>query len=145
MCGEPLSFWLCTAGKHIDLKISSTACWRGYVGSWKVIDERLYLTKVSGCSADGSRLNIQNLFPGFSKRVFAHWFTGEVRCPYGKILHYIHMGYASTYEQDLFLTFSKGILISKRIVSNGVGKEGDSEGYGLAAFTTLPVDNKYNR
>ena len=50
------------------------------------------------------------------------------------------MGYGSTFEKDLYLTFKKGMLVAKRVITNGVGKEGDPEGYGVAAFTTFPVD-----
>jgi hypothetical protein len=58
------------------------------------------------------------------------------------MLDYVHMGYASTYEKDLYFQFSKGVLVSTRTVTNGVGEKGDPEGYGVAAFTTFPVGNR---
>ena len=39
------------------------------------------------------------------------WYTGEM-------LRYVHMGYASVYETDIFLEFEKGVLINKRVVDN---------------------------
>jgi len=36
----------------------------------------------------------------------------------GKELEYVHMGYGSIYERDLFLKFEKGKLIGKRVVDN---------------------------
>ena len=45
--------------------------------------------------------------------VFAHWFTGELRCPQGEQLEYIHMGYSSTYEYDLLMEFKQGVLVKK--------------------------------
>jgi hypothetical protein len=57
-------------------------------------------------------------------------------------LNYVHGGYASTYEKDLFLTFSKGVLVSERTVVNGQSQEPGPEGYGVAAFTTYPLGNK---
>jgi hypothetical protein len=140
MCSQPLDYWLCTAGKDIDFQSTSTACWRGYTGTWKVINDRLYLASLNGTGRDGSKLRMKDLFPDHSKGVFAHWFSGEVRCPFGKMLDYVHMGYGSTFEKDLYLTFKKGMLVAKRVITNGVGKEGDPEGYGVAAFTTFPVD-----
>jgi hypothetical protein len=83
---------------------------------------------------------MKDLFPDHAKGVFAHWFSSEVRCPFGKMLDYVHMGYGSTFENDLYLTFKKGMLVAKRVITNGVGKEGDPEGYGVAAFTTFPVN-----
>jgi len=141
MCNEPLDFWLCTEGKHIALQANSSACWRGYIGTWKVIADRLYLIKFKGYSTDGVKLNLVDLFPGYPDKVFAHWFSEEVRCPFGKLLDYVHMGYASTYENDLYLTFKKGILISKRIVKNGIGEAGAHEGYGVGAFTLFNNDH----
>ena len=123
MCAEPLDFWLSDAGKHINFQMRSTACWRGYVGTWKIISNHLYLSRLYGYLEDGRRISRKDLFPKNPKGVFAHWFTEEVRCPMGELLNYEHMGYMSTYEKDLYLNFSNGILISKRVVVNGVGKD----------------------
>jgi hypothetical protein len=142
MCSNPLNLWLCSGGADIRFGLASTACWRGYVGTWKIINSRLYLIDISANSEDGKELSVEDLFPGYGERVFAHWFSGEVRCPQGKLLNYVHGGYASTYEKDLFLTFSKGVLVSERIVVNGASSEAGPEGYGVAAFTTYPLGNK---
>ena len=139
MCSEPLRFWLKVAGQHIQFGRMSTACWRGYQGTWKVINDRLYLVDIQATDVAGNPMNIEDLFPGYSNGVFAHWFSGEIRCPQGKMLDYVHMGYGSTYEKDFFLTFSKGVLISQRQVINGEGKAFDSDGYGVAAYTTFPA------
>ena len=48
-------------------------------------------------------------------------------------------GYASTYEKDIFLTFKKGVLVSERTHVNGVGESGSPEGYGISAFTVMPI------
>jgi hypothetical protein len=139
MCTEPLGFWLRSNGRKIRFGMSSTACWRGYIGSWEIINDRLYLVGIDASSEDGRPITLDDLFPGYSNGVFAHWVTREVRCPQGKMLDYVHMGYASTYEMDLYLTFSKGYLISKRLVTNGKGKDGDSEGYGVVAHSHFPI------
>jgi hypothetical protein len=62
-------------------------------------------------------LTVDFLFPG-QKEVFASWFTGTIRIPQGKQLNYIHAGYMSVYEEDLFLEFEAGILKSTNIVDN---------------------------
>ena len=60
---------------------------------------------------------MQNLFPDKDK-VFAGWFNGEIKIPEGKMLHYEHQRYLSIFENDLFLQFEKGLLISQREVDN---------------------------
>jgi len=139
MCSEPLGFWLSANGRNLRFAMSSTACWRGYIGSWKIINDRLYLVGFEAHSEEGAPLGIEDLFPGYEKGVFAHWVTREVRCPQGKMLDYVHMGYASTYEMDLYLTFSRGYLVSKRLETNGKAKEDSAEGYGVAAHVSFPV------
>jgi hypothetical protein len=50
--------------------------------------------------------------------VFAGWVSGIIRVPMGKMLRYVHMGYASVYRKDMFLSFSSGILKETRVVRN---------------------------
>lgn len=83
--------------------------------------------------------NLGTIFPGFPERVFAHWYSGTLRIPKGKMLEYEHMGYASTYERDLFITLEKGIVKGTRIKQNGVAEDPNApEGYGIGAMTVFP-------
>jgi hypothetical protein len=70
--------------------------------------------------------------------VFAHWFSGRLRIPQGKLLEYVHGGYASTYERDVLLTLKNGVVISQEVRVNGQGDEDSPEGYRIAAMTTWP-------
>ena len=119
MCEEPLGSYFSQGGKDPGFESMNTACWRGYVGEWEVIDDRLYLVGLEGGLNDGTDASIETVFPGFPDRVFAHWYTGKVRIPQGKLLDYVHMGYESIYERDLFLTFERGVLVDKKVVTNG--------------------------
>ncbi len=100
-----------------NLKVCSTACWRGYVGSWEIDEDKLFLVGLEGFSKENEELSLDNLFPNQNK-VFAEWFTGEIKIPQGKMLHYEHMGYMSIFERDLFFEFEKGTLIKKREIDN---------------------------
>ena len=64
-------------------------------------------------------ISLSDLFPGHEK-VFAHWFTGELRCPQGAQLEYMHMGYGSVYEYDLLMDVKQGVLVNKHARHNGV-------------------------
>lgn len=82
-------------------------CWRGYVASWEIIDDCLFFTAIDGVYRwDGP-------FP-----VFAHWVTGVLRIGQGELLHYVHMGFGSRYEQDLLLDVRQGRLVGHAIRDN---------------------------
>lgn len=55
---------------------------------------------------------------GTSEPVFAAWVSGTIRVPRGNLLNYVHAGYASVFEEDLFLGFEKGILVNTRVQKN---------------------------
>ena len=110
MCTEPLSDYFKLVGEKPDFELQHTACRRGYEGTWEICDRRLYLIDLSGITKTGETVSLGSLFPDFAKRVFANWYTGTVRLPQGKMLEYIHGGYASIYERDLFIEFDKGAV-----------------------------------
>lgn len=110
MCTEPLSQFVKRGGDIPEFAGYCSALWRGYIGTWEVIGTRLYLVGIDGTLIDGKEATLEDLFPGYPGRVFAHWFSGEVRLPQGELLNYVHMGYGSTFERDLLLTFKKGCL-----------------------------------
>ena len=139
MCSEPLSDYFSLAGIRPGFESNCTALWRGYVGEWEILDGRMYLTRLSGTLEDGTEATLETFFPGFRERVFAHWFSGRVRVPQGKMLDYVHMGYASTYERDLFLDIEHGVLRGSSMRENGTSPEPDApEGYSVGAMTVFP-------
>lgn len=116
MAAEPLNQYLQNIN-DIKFVSPSTACWRGYYGQWEIKDSKLYLIGLKAYIEGYREVGINYLFPG-QKEVFANWFNGEIRIPQGEMLEYVHMGYASMYESDLFLVFEKGILVNQYHVDN---------------------------
>lgn len=112
---EPLYPYL--KSKQITFKASSTACWRGYTGDWIIEDGKLYLVGLRACIQNYEEVGLDYLFPGQTK-VFADWFSGEIRIPHGKMMQYVHQGYASLYEKELFLEIEKGIVIKEHEIDN---------------------------
>ena len=115
---EPLSDYFAQMGHQPEFQGRSTACWRGYVGQWEILLDRLYLVGISATYADGTGVGLDSLFPGFTDRVFAHWYTGVINIPKGKLIKYVHMGYLSQYEQDLFLAVENGIVVETQLRDN---------------------------
>ena len=143
MCTNPLSDYFAMGGFSPKFQSTSTALWRGYVGSWEILDERLYLIGLDGILEDGTDASLATVFPEFPDRVFAHWYSGTIRIPQGKQLKYVHMGYGSTFERDLLLDIDRGVVVSTRVRNNG-SADSDSapEGYEVGAMTVFPRNAK---
>jgi hypothetical protein len=106
-------------GKLPKSEVVSTALWRGYVATWEVKDHKLLLMDVgilksvpeksgSGFSTELTSV-MEQIFPG-KKEVFAEWYSGNIIIPDGKLVHYVHMGYASTYSKYILLRVEKGAV-----------------------------------
>ena len=120
MCTEPLGDYFALAGIEPRFEVSCTALWRGYVGEWAVIEGRLYLIGISGTLEGDTPATLETFFPGFPDRVFAHWYSGQVRLPQGRQLEYVHGGYGSTYEQDLLIDFDQGLVSQTTLRHNSL-------------------------
>jgi hypothetical protein len=119
---EPLAPFLDALPEPLEFEDFTTACWRRYVGRWEIIDGRLYLVGIKAHWRDGTPVRLEQLFPGYGQRVFAHWFTGIIRSAQGEHLKYVHMGYGSTYERDLLLYFTDGVLFKTETRYNTLPK-----------------------
>lgn len=118
MCTEPLNAYFRMTGEKPDFEWPHSGCIRGYEGTWEISDGKLYLNQLSGITKAGETVNLESLFPGFPERVFADWYSGTARLPQGEMLEYIHGGYASIYERDLFIEFDKGVVTQTYIRKN---------------------------
>lgn len=118
MRSEPLEAYFEQTGTRPALERPHTGCWRGYVGTWEVIGNQLYLVGFEGWRSGGAKMSLEDLFPESGGKVLAGWFSGKVEVPSGELLHYIHLGYASIYEKDIILKFHNGNLLSRRVRNN---------------------------
>jgi len=129
MRAEPLAAYFEMGGAWPEnptgIGVICSACWRGYDGTWKVINGRLYLIKLY----ELSELDLEAFFPGYPDRVFAHWCTGTVSFSQGKLLKYGE--YESVYERDVFIRFVKGVAVETTVRVNGEADERAPGGYRL--------------
>lgn len=103
------------------------ACWRGYVGVWEIADTTLYLVRIERSEIEPKKdaplnehlfhIPLADLF-GTNRPVPATWFSGVLRVARGNILTSVNTGFASVYEEDLFLTIKEGKIIDRRSVKN---------------------------
>jgi len=60
MCTNPLCNFFAMGGVDPGFSSDCTALWRGYVGSWKIIDGRPYLVNLDGTLRDGREASVSN-------------------------------------------------------------------------------------
>lgn len=140
LCSEPLAHFPGLMLPTWVYVMPNTSLSRCYVGRWEIESDRLYLKKLQFWKQENdvvTERGIEDFFPGYPDGVFAHWYTGELRCPRGALLQYAHGGYRSIYEEDLFLRVQRGVLIEERIVRNGTAAPGTEAGYRINAVTSF--------
>lgn len=129
--GEKLGLYACPLEQYEWRKPPgftpiSTGNYRGYVGTWLIEDQRLYLTGIEAelCRTGWPRrcrpTSLQALFPKLIKqgRVEATWFSGTLRVLRGKLLTYVHMGFASVFEEEIHLEVEQGRVIKRTVIDN---------------------------
>jgi len=101
---------------------NSTACWRGYIGYWEIKNDSLFLMEIQG---DSTTIDLTLIFNDreIKDKVFADWYDYSILNPYGNLLHYEHMGYASIYEFEREFMFKSGILTDIKHYDNSKSKK----------------------
>ena len=119
---NPLESYFSKDNPRPEFASPHTACWRGYVGAWEIREDTLYLTDIKAWMRDeegkAAPVEFEKVFPGKSKPLKAEWFTGTLRIPRGKPIQYVHMGYQTIYEDDVFLTIEAGKVVDRQMVDN---------------------------
>ncbi len=106
--------------------MTSTALWRGYVAHFEIIENQLFVTDITRpISQKDAEGNYERKWVSIYKTIFPtpekvkiDWYTGILILPHGKMVEYVHMGYASTYSKYLLLEIDKGNFNEARIYKN---------------------------
>jgi len=116
LCSEPLETYFSLSGEPRPFKLNHcSALWRGYVGTWEIINGHLYMIDISATSDSEEEITLDALFPGFPDRVYAHWYSGSLRITQGEQIKYVHSGYASQYEYETLLTVERGLVTATQV------------------------------
>jgi len=133
----------------------STACWRGYIATWNLINDSLFLTSIVSCADSKLNADLNKLFPNeiSENGIFAKWFKGSIDIPSGKLLEYVHMGFESIYENEVVLEIDEGIIINSKTYKNSVRKSDFwnmnpdkllQNIYKRVNWTNIPIDKQKN-
>lgn len=87
-------------GERDNFLADSSGCWRGYIASWRIRNDQLFLTGIDG------RYDLLGEDP-----LPAVWVSGKIRLTGGEFVEYVHMGYHSTFEYEVVLKVRKGVVV----------------------------------
>ena len=100
----------------------STACWRGYIATFKIINSSLYVVDIT-VEIEVKPSDKKKLFQSKDISIFSELFETEkpVLCDYsgmlivpqGEMVKYIHGGYLSEFEKYIFIKITDGKVINK--------------------------------
>lgn len=99
--------------------IVSSALWRGYVATFEIVEDQLFVKDIQIKIWDETsektawKSVIDEVFPKIEQRKVG-WFNGFLTLPYGKQINYVHMGYGSTYENYVLIEIEKGKSIKSK-------------------------------
>ena len=94
--------------KSQEFYVESTACWRGYVGTWEIKDDKLYLVDLSSSNYEF----VEN------PPIFADWINGQLKFGIGKKKFSSDWVSLYVYETEIHLTIEKGLVIKTKNIKN---------------------------
>ena len=101
---------------------STTACHRQYVGTWEIIDGRLWLVALSTYGDQELQLSgamrtwFLRLVPASGFPVCAEWFNGHLRVPTGPMLVRGLSGWSSWFTRERVISCRQGRVVRDREV-----------------------------
>jgi len=121
---NPLSKYLqAHPEKKIKNPMQNSSCWRGYIATFEIKDKRLTIESITTREYDvdkitGELKSIETDITGeiFSPKDdrFCQWYTATLILPEGKMINYVHMGYASEFEHYTVIWIKAGLLINEK-------------------------------
>lgn len=87
---------------NIGMGLPNSGCWRGYIGTWEINGNALYLLSLKG------KYLMKSNHP-----VFASWYTGDLVLPEGKPVKY-SIGGIAVYENEIVISIVCGHVVKKK-------------------------------
>jgi hypothetical protein len=123
----------------------NTGCWRGYIGHWSIINNKLILTEVVREKSTTDSLNrsrcvyveLPHVFKCYSKYatpqgIFASWVNDTIRIGRGRLIRYNHMAFDRNQEEEAFLIIKKGIVTKVKYFHNRIVQGHSMQDFGKA-------------
>jgi hypothetical protein len=102
---DPVAHW--TGESDLKKLFLRAFCRRGYIATWEVRDQRLWLLSLRG------EYRVVGDEP-----LLADWISGQLRVPLGPALHYTNTAYRAVYQRELHLALTAGRITAQHTVDN---------------------------
>lgn len=103
----------------------SSANWRGYIAYFKFINDELVVEniykRISYKDNNENKIKLISIYKdvfGDTQNFKCTFFNGLLTCPFGNIVEYVHMGYASSYENYKLIEINNGLKIKEKDLTN---------------------------
>ncbi|TRX66318.1 hypothetical protein [Carboxylicivirga sp. M1479] len=104
------------------IKSLHSACWRGYIATWQLENDSLFLIKIEGKNANNEAISYDLKKEFGNTKVYAEWFTGTLISPRGNRLQYHNMAYASVYEKEMQYHVWNG-KVKKEVIKHNLSSD----------------------
>lgn len=104
--------------KKPQTNANSKALWRGYIATFEVFENKLFLKDIvvqklkDTLNNEIEEISVFKEIFGAVDRFNCDFYSGLLVLPYGELVHYVHMGYASTYENYILLEINESSLVN---------------------------------
>jgi hypothetical protein len=96
--------YIATSSDRLGTILGSTACYRGYLGTWEIKDDQLFLVSIEG------RFKLLG-----SEPLLADWFTGFLRVPRGPVVdENVRTDFGSVHRKELHILIELGRVTGTR-------------------------------
>jgi hypothetical protein len=98
-----------------DMQGSCTALWRGYVATWQIQNDSLFLVRIQTDYCDDNPIDLDVKKEFGANKAFANWVNQTIVQTKGELIQYVHMGYMSIYEQEIYRKFENGKIKNTKV------------------------------
>ncbi|MHA2249067.1 MAG: hypothetical protein ACXAD7_01835 [Candidatus Kariarchaeaceae archaeon] len=119
MLNYPLNEYFSINGTP-PFQMRRTSIRRGYVGTWRIQDQKLLLEGINGDLEDGTKFNAETYF-GKDLPIHAEWFNGTIYLAQGKMIR-VKGSFNPIYEMREEITLEYGGVI-KRVMKQYNAKQ----------------------
>ena len=101
------------------LRWGTTANYRGYVATWEIKSDTLYLRKVKTKSFNHREVITTDLVKEFgTEEVVAKWYSGYLSIPRGEPIDYLHLGFGYVYDYYEIVEVKNGVVVRQYLSFN---------------------------
>ncbi len=93
-----------------DTTCLSTDCWRQHIGIWKIENDSLFLIGLKDC-CDNKEIPLGKIFNKSeikNGKVFANWYSDNIKSGFGKRLAFDEENWQHIYEKNIELKIVRG-------------------------------------